>query len=312
MKKNYLTEAQKNKYDEFFTRREDIEKELQYYVNELKNKTIYCNCDNPYNSAFWEYFHKNFEKLQLKKLIATSLGCSYKAEYSGGNDDDISVFTKTQLSGNGDFKSKECIDFLIYNADIIITNPPFSLFRAFIDVLMQYNKQFLIIGNVNAITYKNFYPYLMQNKIWIGCTNFNCGMYFYVPSDFVYKSTYKFLKEINGRQINRVASCCWFTNLIYDKDIPFLPLSAHYAPEKYYKYENFEAINVDKVVDIPCDYDGIMGVPITFLNKYNPKQFKILGVHNGLDGKKLVYIKNNEKIEPYCRILIQKRSDVNE
>lgn len=280
-----LHNARNAKNDEFYTQLTDVAKELMHYKHHFKDKIVFCNCDNPTWSAFWKYFHLNFSALGLKKLISTHYDkteSTYKMEYTGGNDNDIEVGVKTPLEGNGDFCNQECLD-LLDEADIVVTNPPFSLFREYVGVLMNHNKKFIIIGNMNAITYKEFFPLLRNNEVWLGCTNFNVGMYFFVPDDFEYRPTYKFLKEIDGRKVNRVAGCCWFTNLDHKKRHEKLILWGNYTVEEYPHYDNYDAINVDKVDKIPVDYDGVMGVPITFMDKYNPEQFKIIGLVNGKD-----------------------------
>lgn len=234
-------------------------------------KVVFCNCDDPTWSAFWRYFHLNFSELGLKKLIATHYDRTeptYKMEYEGGDDNDVEVGVKTPLEGNGDFRSRECLD-LLDECDIVVTNPPFSLFREYVSTLIQHGKKFLIIGNKNAITYKEFFPLLKENKVWIGYSS---------PSEF--DTPNGMTKKING--LTR-----WFTNLDIQKRHEKLILWQRYydddgnplpdAEERYPHYDNYDAINVDRVADIPVDYKGVMGVPITFLDKYNPDEFKILG-----------------------------------
>lgn len=258
MSNTNLHKAKKNKNDEFYTQYADIEKEMQYYINHFKDKIVYCNCDNPMISAFWKYFHINFTKLGLRKLVVTYYDVSaYVMEYIGGDDNNIVVSTKTPLNGNGDFGSSECLDILD-SCDIVVTNPPFSLFREYVATLMQHEKQFLIIGNKNAITYKEFFPLLKDNKVWIGCTNVK-----------------EFLQPDGS--IKKFGNIGWFTNLNVAKRNEKLILYKKYISEEYSKYDNYDAINVNKVSEIPMDYDGVMGVPITFLDKYNPEQFEILG-----------------------------------
>ena len=291
-----LHKAKNAKNDEFYTQLTDVSKELMHYKHHFKDKVVFCNCDDPTWSAFWKYFHLNFSALGLKKLISTHYDKTeptYKMEYTGGDDNDIEVGVKTPLEGNGDFRNQECLD-LLDEADIVVTNPPFSLFREYVACLMEHKKKFLIIGNMNAITYKEFFPLLRNNEVWLGCTNFNVGMYFFVPDDFEYRLTYKFLKEIDGRKVNRVAGCCWFTNLDHKKRHEKLILWKNYTSDEYPKYDNYDAINVNKVSEIPCDYDGVMGVPITFLDKYNPDQFEIVAFRKGEDGKDLVFTRERE------------------
>lgn len=259
-KNNNLHKAKDAKNDEFYTQLTDVSKELMHYKQHFKGKVVLCNCDDPTWSAFWKYFHLNFEELGLKKLISTHYDKSeptYKMEYEGGDDNDIEVGVKTPLGDNGDFRNQECLD-LIDEADIIVTNPPFSLFREYVAVLMEHNKKFLIIGNKNAITYKEFFPLLKDNEVWIGCTNVK-----------------EFLQPDGS--VKKFGNIGWFTNLDVTKRHEKLILWKNYTPEEYPKYDNYDAINVNKVSEIPCDYDGVMGVPITFMDKYNSKQFEILG-----------------------------------
>lgn len=281
-----LQKARKQKNDEFYTRLEDIENELKHYRPHFKGKVVLCNCDNPEWSNFWKYFHLNFEFLGLKKLISTHYNMdgssSYKLEYDGGNDRDCTVGVKTELKGNGDFRSEECLEIL-KSADIVVTNPPFSRFitnangYGFIETLVDYDKKFLIIGNKNAITYKAFFSLLRDNKVWLGYTS---------PNEF---------NTPNGKTEKINGLCRWFTNLDIQKRHEDIILFKHYNPKEYPKYDNYNAINVDKVSDIPCDYDGVMGVPITFLDKYNPEQFEIVAFRKGEDGKDLVFTREKER-----------------
>lgn len=255
-----LHKAKDAKNDEFYTQLTDVAKELMHYKAHFKDKIVLCNCDDPTWSAFWKYFHLNFAELGLKKLISTHYDreeATYKMEYTGGDDNDIEVGVKTPLEGNGDFRNKECLD-LLDECDIVVTNPPFSLFREYVAMLMEHEKKFLIIGNKNAITYKEFFPLLKDNKVWIGCTNVK-----------------EFLQPDGS--IKKFGNIGWFTNLDVAKRHEKLILWKKYTPEEYPKYDNYDAINVDKVSEIPCNYDGVMGVPITFLDSYNPEQFEILG-----------------------------------
>lgn len=255
-----LHKAKDAKNDEFYTQLTDVAKELMHYKAHFKDKIVLCNCDDPTWSAFWKYFHLNFAELGLKTLISTHYDreeTTYKMEYTGGDDNDIEVGVKTPLEGNGDFRNKECLD-LLDECDIVVTNPPFSLFREYVAVLMEHEKKFLIIGNKNAITYKEFFPLLKDNEVWIGCTNVK-----------------EFLQPDGS--IKKFGNIGWFTNLDVAKRHEKLILWKKYTPEEYPKYDNYDAINVDKVSEIPCNYDGVMGVPITFLDSYNPEQFEILG-----------------------------------
>ena len=285
-KNNNLHTAKATKNDEFYTQLEDIENELKYYKDYFKGKVVYCNCDgflNKEKSNFFMYFSLNYEFLGLKGLICTKYnpnGKGRKYEYYGdlnGNNypDEEEIFT-SDLEGDGDFRSEECIEIL-KKCDIVCTNPPFSLFRQYVAQLFEYKKDFLIIGNVNAISYKEVFPLIKENKMWLGVSSFNKGMYFGVPDDYTYADTYKFDRERNGKKVMRVSSICWFTNLDHKKRHEELVLYKKYNEEEYPKYDNYDAIEVSKVTDIPMDYEGIMGVPITFLDKYCPEQFEIVG-----------------------------------
>lgn len=285
-KNNNLHTAKATKNDEFYTQLEDIENELKYYKDYFKGKVVYCNCDgflNEEKSNFFVYFSLNYEFLGLKGLICTKYnpnGKGKKYEYYGdlnGNNypDEEEVFT-SELEGDGDFRSEECIE-LLKKCDIVCTNPPFSLFRQYVAQLFEYKKDFLIIGNVNAISYKEVFPLIKENKMWLGVSSFNKGMYFGVPDDYTYADTYKFDRERNGKKVMRVSSICWFTNLDHKKRHEELLLYKKYNTEQYPKYDNYDAIEVSKTKDIPMDYEGIMGVPITFLDKYCPEQFEIVG-----------------------------------
>ena len=285
-KNNNLHTAKATKNDEFYTQLEDIENELKYYKDYFKGKVVYCNCDgflNKEKSNFFMYFSLNYEFLGLKGLICTKYnpnGKGRKYEYYGdlnGNNypDEEEIFT-SDLEGDGDFRSEECIEIL-KKCDIVCTNPPFSLFRQYVAQLFEYKKDFLIIGNVNAISYKEVFPLIKENKMWLGVSSFNKGMYFGVPDDYTYADTYKFDRERNGKKVMRVSSICWFTNLDHKKRHEELVLYKKYNEEEYPKYDNYDAIEVSKVTDIPMDYYGVMGVPITFLDKYCPEQFEIVG-----------------------------------
>lgn len=259
-----LHKAKDAKNDEFYTQLTDVAKELMHYKAHFKDKIVLCNCDDPTWSAFWKYFHLNFTELGLKKLISTHYDKTeptYKMEYTGGDDNNIEVGVKTPLEGNGDFRNQECLD-LLDESDIVVTNPPFSLFREYVAVLMEHQKKFLIIGNKNAITYKEFFPLLKDDEVWIGCTNVK-----------------EFLQPDGS--IKKFGNIGWFTNLDVAKRHEKLILWKKYTPEEYPKYDNYDAINVDKVSEIPCDYDGVMGVPITFLDSFSPDQFEILGLTTG-------------------------------
>lgn len=267
------------KNDEFYTQLSDIEKELKHYKDHLKGTVVFCNCDDPDWSNFWKYFHLYFEFLGLKKLITTHYDASeptYKMEYEGGNDADISVGTITPLKQNGDFRSPECIE-LLKQADIVITNPPFSLFREYVGQLFEYEKKFIIIGNINCITYKEIFPLLKANKMWIGVSIHSGDRQFYVPDDYPLKASNCGVDE-TGRKFIRVKGVRWFTNLDNKNRHEPIDLVEHYTPEKYPNYDNYDAIEVSRVLDIPVDYDGTMGVPISFMDKYCPEQFEIIGI----------------------------------
>ncbi len=300
-KSDNLRKARATKNDEFYTRLEDIETEIsmhQDYVRHFQGKTVLCNCDDPEYSNFFVFFRLHFKQLGLKKLITTHYNKngnpSYKIEWEGEtlHDDTVNMIT-TPLEGNGDFRSDECIE-LLKEADIVVTNPPFSLFREYIAQLMEYDKEFVIIGNKNAITYREFFPLLQENKVWIGYT---------IPNNFILPDG-TITKQQNG--LTR-----WFTNLDIDKRHDIKPLTKNYKGHKENcpKYDNYNAINIDKVDDIPKDYKGIMGVPITFLDKYNPEQFEIIGLDRYtipkqflVDGRAAI----NGKPK-YARILIQRK-----
>ena len=305
-----LSNAKRAKNDEFYTQLSDIENELKHYKSHFAGKVVYCNCDDARKSNFFRFFQKKFNDYGLKKLITTSYNENghgsvlvYEGDTNGNGKLDDSEIKVSELKGNGDFRSEECIEYL-KESDIVVTNPPFSLFRDYIATLVQYDKKFLIIGNPNAITYKEVFPLIKENKLWLGWSSFNKGMYFYVPEDYKYADTYKFEKEINGRKVMRVSSICWFTNLDHSRRHEDLILYKKYPPEEYPKYDNYDAIEVSKVCEIPKDYDGIMGVPITFLYRYNPSQFEIVKFRKGDDDKDLCV---NGKC-PYFRILIRKLS----
>ena len=280
MPNNNLAQAKKAKNDEFYTRREDIEAELSHYKKHFENKVVYCNCDDPEISEFWRFFVRVFKSWGMKKLIATHYepdahNYSYMLEMNEGDDwkDKPKV---TPLPCNGDFRSASCIE-LLKQADIVVTNPPFSLFREYVAQLMEYGKKFLIIGNVNAITYKEFFPLLMENKVWVGYS-FNKTMVFRVPEGYRYDETIT-ARIDDSFHYGKVPSIAWFTNLDIDKrHNPMKLRGNYYDPDKYPHYDNYDAINVDKVADIPCDYDGVMGVPITFFDSYCPEQFEIVGM----------------------------------
>jgi hypothetical protein len=273
---------------------------------------------------FFQFFALNFKFLGIKKLIATHFASdkqSYKLELFADINGDGKInqldTIKTFLKGNGDFRSPECIEIL-KECDIVVTNPPFSLFREYISQLIEYDKKFLVIGNINAITYKEIFKVIKDNKLWLGVTNFNDGMYFEVPQDFVYSDTYKFEREREGKKVSRVPGVCWFTNIPHKKrNEDILLYKKYYGNEsEYTTYDNYDAIEVSKVKDIPVDYDGLMGVPITFLDKFNPNQFEIIWTTDrGGDGMLEDYKKKHDRFDSpvvngkgiYKRIIIKKK-----
>lgn len=275
-----LHRANKAKNDEFYTQLSDIEKELKHYKHHFEDKVVFCNCDDPEWSNFWRYFELNFEHLKLKKLIATHYNkgeSSYKLELfkiDGGNDSLELKKVKTPLLQDGDFRSEECIE-LLKESDIVVTNPPFSLFREYVSQLMEYEKKFVIIGNENAITYKEIFRYLKNNHLWIG--NNSGYMEFEVPIDSDSTLSDFKIKE-NGKAYRGLGNICWFTNLDFEKRHEELILYKTYNEKEYLTYCNYDAINVNKKKEIPLDYDGVMGVPISFLEVYNPEQFEIIGL----------------------------------
>ena len=308
-----LNAAKTAKKDEFYTQMGDIERELQHYWPHFADKVVLCNCDDPYESNFFKYFALNFNQLGLKKLICTCFDGSpvqgnellldfgdftdepkkiaYKVEITEVKDlngdgavdlADVQYLLRNDknaislLKQHGDFRSAECIE-LLKQADIVVTNPPFSLFREYIGQLMQYEKKFLIIGNQNNVTYKEVFQLIMEDKIWLGYKSGD--MAFKVPNDYEERET-RYWQDENGQKWRSMGNICWFTNLDHNKRHEELDLICRYSPEEYPTYDSYEIINVNKVDNIPCDYDGVMGVPITFLDKYNPNQFKVLGMAN--------------------------------
>ena len=254
-----LHKAKEAKNDEFYTQLSDVAEELRHYKEHFKGKVVFCNCDDPTSSAFWKYFHLNFAELGLRKLISTHYDreeTTYKMEYTGGDDNDIKAGVKTLLEGNGDFRNKECLD-LLDECDIVVTNPPFSLFREYVAILMEHEKKFLIIGNRNALTYKEIFPLIRDDKLWLGNGFRNGNAYFRIPENAdtsgyakgVYDDTTKLVKFRN---------CVWFTNMDLAKRHEKLVLWKKYTSKDYPKYDNYLAWNVNKVSEIPCnDYIDI-------------------------------------------------------
>ena len=312
-----LHKASQAKKDEFYTQLADIENELKHYKQQFRGKVVYCNCDDPFESNFFKYFAANFNAFSLKKLIATSYVKSpivggqlplfeieglkpegkepFKIEINEVKDFDSdgaiglkdvewllkhnANIAKT-LKGNGDFRSEECAE-LLREADIVVTNPPFSLFREYVAQLMEYNKKFLILGNQNAIIYKEIFSFIKENKLWLGYDN-GGTKWFQVPMDYEIPTESR-VKIKNGIKFFSMGSIMWFTNLDTTKRHEELTLYKKYTPEKYSKYDNYDAIEVSRFLEIPIDFPAVMGVPITFLDKYNPEQFEIIGSNRGVD-----------------------------
>lgn len=349
-----LVNAKEAKQDEFYTQMVDIELEMKNYRSQFEGKTVFCNCDDPYESNFFKYFALNFNFLKLKKLIATCYDSSpfagtqltlfdlfsdleenekkaFKIEiteipdfnHDGAIDlTDVEFLLNsnkncmTLLKGNGDFRSPECVE-LLKEADIVVTNPPFSLFREYINQLVKYEKQFLIIGNIGAIAYKEVFPLVKANKIWLGQSIHSGDREFRIPDSYVVRSK-SYRVDENGNRFVRVVGVRWFTNLNYKERHENLILYKKYNSEEYPTYDNYEAINVASTQDIPMDYLGIMGVPVTFMDKYNPDQFEIIGMGTGDSAKEigigrnyrgrtdLAITINGKSSCPYQRILIRR------
>ena len=304
-----LNAAKTAKKDEFYTQLTDIERELQHYWQHFKGKTVLCNCDDPYESNFFKYFALRFNQLGLKKLICTCYngspvqGNELILHFEGFDDEPKKVAYKVEITEvkdmngdgavdlsdvryllqndknvmtvleTGDFRSKECVE-LLKEADVVVTNPPFSLFREHVGQIMKYGKKFLVIGNVNAISYKEIFQLIRDDKTWLGYKSGN--MAFKVPDDYEERAT-RFWIDADGQKWRSMGNICWYTNLDIKKRHEELDLVCHYSPEEYPKYDNYDAIEVSKTSEIPCDYEGVMGVPITFLDKYCPEQFEIIG-----------------------------------
>jgi hypothetical protein len=313
-----LHKAGAAKKDEFYTQLADIENELKHYKDQFRGKVVFCNCDDPKESNFVKYFSRNFEYLGLKKLIAThykdanlfTKESPYKLEYTGDKDGnrmpDPNEFM-TEMISNGDFRSEECIE-LLKEADIVVTNPPFSLFREYLAQLVEYNKKFLIIGNVNSITYKECFKIIKDNKMWLGASIHSGDREFRVPNDYPLDASSCRI-DSDGNKYIRVKGIRWFTNLDYEERHENLVLYKKYSPEEYPKYENYDAINVNKTSEIPTNYNSAIGVPITFLDKYNPEQFKIIGLGISNSGKEVGVEPYKEEHKKY-RKEIQKRGAV--
>ena len=316
-------EAKVAKKDEFYTQLVDIENELKHYKEHFKGKTVLCNCDDPRVSNFFHYFSYNFERLGLKKLITTcyknqnrdlfSQNDSERAiwlEYYGDQNDnrvpDPDEIGIHYLNGDGDFRSAECIE-LLKEADIVVTNPPFSLFREFLEILVKYDKKFLIIGNINAVSYKESFRLIKNNKMWLGASIHSGDREFGVPKDYPLNAA-GCRQDEKGNKYIRVKGVRWFTNMDYKERHEDLILYKRYTPEEYPTYDNYDAINVDKTSEIPMDYDGVMGVPITFLDKYNPEQFDIITLGIG-EGNFTPTRKYQKFRDPYTKEYISDKRD---
>ena len=307
---NNLHTAKVSKNDEFYTQLSDIEKEMRYYKDFFKGKVVYCNCDDARESNFFKYFSMNFEHLSLKKLISTGYKENgkgviliYEGDKNNNRKVDDEEIVVTELNGNGDFRSEECIEYL-KQADVVVTNPPFSLFREYVKQLMDYNKKFIIIGNQNAITYKEIFPYIKNNQLWLGMSMNGSNRWFQAPDTYEVKENAAGFKMVNGKKMFFVNGVTWFTNISNVRRNETLDLYKKYNPTEYPKYDNYDAIEVSRVENIPIDYNGTMGVPITFLYKYNPTQFEIIKFRKGNDNKDL----SINGYTPYFRILIKKLS----
>ena len=314
-KNDNLHTAKKAKNDEFYTQVRDIEREIEHYRPHFIDKVIYMPCDNPEWSNFWRVLKGQFSAIRCKKIVATFYNGvvdkdthPYKLEWDGETE------TKTMLEGDGDFRSEECTKIL-QESDIVITNPPFSMFREFVKWLEDAGKKYLIIGNVNAITYKEIFPLIKENKMWFGVSIHSGDRKFYVSDDYPLNAAGCGIDN-DGKRFIRVKGIRWFTNLDIPSRHDFIHSGMRYArtPEKYPKYDNYDAINVDKTNEIPDDYDGVMGVPITFLDKYCPEQYEIIDINphffimveNGLPKLKQLTLKNVNRKDPYARVLIRR------
>lgn len=349
-----LGTAKFEKNDEFYTQLTDIEKELRHYRKHFEGKTVLCNCDDPFESNFFKYFVLNFNRLGLKKLLATCYAGSpianqqlslfdvigqgeentnkpYKAiittVYDKTGDGGVDMFdvaelfksgenTLVELEGNGDFRSLECLE-LLDEADVVVTNPPFSLFREYITLLFEKGKHFIVMGTLNGCKYRETFPLIRDNQMWLGYY-FNKTYEYKVPDDYDFVPG-KFRVDEKGNHYIKVPGICWFTNLDLKKRHENLILVRKYSEENYPKYTNYDGIDVKNINDIPCDYSGIMGVPISFMGQYNPEQFEIIGLGEGDLAKeigitrnhegrtKVEYEENGEFIRPYARILVRNK-----
>jgi len=320
-----LNQAKRNKSDEFFTQLSDIENELNHYKDYFKNKVVYCNCDEPKSSNFIKFFYDNFHTLGLRKLISTCFKAEEQSlftnepqtngiyfEYDGTNTKSIDKQKLSQLRGNGDFRSQECIEIL-KKADIVVTNPPFSMFREYLNQLIDFKKNFLIIGNQNALTYKEVFTLIKHNRVWLGY-GFKGHVGYFLNSHYENTQSSSSMKD----GLIRVPGVVWYTNLPNNKRNSYIKLEKKYTENSYSKFDHYPAINVDKVSEIPLDYYELMGVPITFLHKFNPKQYKIIdaiGRYSLLKGptpeSKGKYLTNVNGKKKYTRLIIKKIGDAN-
>jgi hypothetical protein len=315
----HLNAAKSGKNDEFYTVLSDIEKELRHYARHFRNQTVLCNCDDPRVSNFFKYFLNNFEKLGLKELITTcyqndkpdlfsqhkldkGIYLKYSGEQKGQRLPDPAKVKPRPLKADGDFRSEECINLLMA-ADIIVTNPPFSLFREYVAQLVEHGKKFLIVGNWNAITYKEVFKLVQENKLWIGINSNRNFSGFIVPSNYPLHGTEARIDE-EGNRIVSSNNTCWLTNLDNSKRHEPLILYRSYNKKDYPKYDNYDAIEVSATNEIPQDYAGIMAVPITFLNKYNPDQFEILGIMDRANSSGL-------RTKKYDKLRVENANDLN-
>jgi len=326
-----LGKARRNRNDEFYTQIEDIEKEMRHYKDYFKGKVVYCNADDPRVSNFFHYFSYNFEYLGLKKLITTcyqnqemdlfsmhdresAIALVYEGEKDNGRVPTAENIGIIELKGDGDFRSTESIEFL-KEADVVVTNPPFSLFREFIGQLIEFEKDFIILGNMNAVTYKEVFPLIRENKVWYGESIRSGDREFQVPEHYPLTASNSRIDE-EGNRFVRVKGVRWFTNLDVPKRHEELILYKKYSDEEYPKFDFYDAINIDKTVEIPRDYEGAMAVPITFLDKYNPNQFEILDSNDYRINEEIPYkehglIKDKEAsidgVIKYVRVLIKNK-----
>jgi hypothetical protein len=348
MANELLGKAKINKSDDFYTQMPDIETEMRHYRDQFLGKVVFCNCDDPFESNFFKYFAMNFNILGLKKLIATCYSDSpvageqlplfevknlnvkkttrkqaYKIEIAEVPDEnadgaidlaDVEFLLKnrknalTLLKENGDFRSTECID-LLKGSDIVITNPPFSLFREYISQLIKNFKRFIIIGNVNATAYKDVFKYIKDNQIWLGQSIHSGDREFRVPDNYPLNAA-SYRVDENGVKYIRVKGVRWFTNIDFEERHESITLYKHYTTEEYPHYDNFDAIEVSKTSEIPCDYDYAMGVPITFLDKYNPEQFEIMGItKTWFGGASKIYPKQIQVNADGSRSVVSKLND---